>query len=51
MDITKLRKLQLAEIEILDEIVRICDQYNITYYLIAGSLLGAIRHKGFIPDI
>lgn len=44
-----LRKVQMLEIEILDEIVRICDENNINYYLIAGTLIGAVRHKGFIP--
>ena len=44
-----LQKLHEIEIEILDEVVRICNKYNLTYYLIAGTLLGAVRHKGFIP--
>ena len=43
------RKLQLVEIEILKEIDRICKKYNIKYFLCNGSLIGAIRHKGFIP--
>lgn len=51
MEIQKdyLRKLQLTEKEILDEIVRICQKHSLRYYLIGGTLLGAIRHKGFIP--
>lgn len=49
MEQDTLRKIQLAEIEILDEIVRLCNKHNIQYYLIGGSLLGSIRHNGFIP--
>lgn len=41
--------LQKAQIEIMDEIHRICIAEGITYYLIAGSAIGAMRHKGFIP--
>lgn len=43
------RNLQLIELEILDEFNRICKKYNLTYYLSYGTLIGAIRHKGFIP--
>lgn len=44
-----LRKLQLTQVEMLDEIVRICNKYELQYFLIGGTLLGAVRHKGFIP--
>lgn len=44
-----LRKLQLCELEILEKIKSICEEYNLTYYLSGGTLLGAVRHKGFIP--
>ncbi|MCL2082115.1 MAG: LicD family protein [Oscillospiraceae bacterium] len=44
-----LRKLQLKEIEMLKEIVEICGKHDIKYYAIGGTLLGAVRHKGFIP--
>lgn len=44
-----LRKCQLLQLKIAEEIVRICEANNITYFLIAGTLLGAIRHQGFIP--
>lgn len=45
----QLRQLQLTENEMLKDVVKVCEQYGITYYLSSGTLLGAIRHKGFIP--
>lgn len=45
----RLRQLQLAELEILDEFVRVCQAHDLRYYLVGGTLLGAVRHQGFIP--
>lgn len=43
------RELQRLEMSILHEVDRICRENDLTYYLAYGSLLGAVRHGGFIP--
>lgn len=45
----RLKALQNLELEILKEIDTICRTNDIKYFLVGGSLLGAIRHHGFIP--
>ncbi len=44
-----LRELQEVELSLLEKLKEICKKYNLTYYAACGTLLGAIRHKGFIP--
>lgn len=43
------RELQMQELEILLEFQGLCQRNNLRYFLTAGTLLGAVRHKGFIP--
>ena len=43
------RKIQLTELDMLVEFDRVCRKHNIKYVLFGGSLLGAVRHKGYIP--
>ncbi len=44
-----LAEIKQAEVEILDYFVEVCNENNLSYYLDGGTLLGAVRHKGFIP--
>ena len=47
--VNELRLIQLLQLKLLLDIKSITTKLNIDYFLIAGSLLGAVRHKGFIP--
>lgn len=46
---SQLRRQQLVMLEMVKELDRICRKYDIPYFLYGGTLLGAIRHDGFIP--
>ena len=43
------QELQEIQLQILAYIDRVCTEHHLTYFLDAGTLLGAVRHKGFIP--
>lgn len=49
MDTYEIRKYQSAQMELLEQTDRVCREQGIRYYLIGGTLLGAVRHGGFIP--
>ena len=44
-----LREIQKISLDIMIRVDEICDAHDFRYYLYGGSLLGAVRHKGFIP--
>lgn len=44
-----LRRVQQVELELMDEVHRICTKNGIPYFLDSGTALGAVRHGGFIP--
>ncbi len=49
LDKNQINAVRSIELQILCEIDRICKKYDISYHLTYGTLLGAIRHEGFIP--
>lgn len=44
-----LKHLQSLELMILKDFIKFCDENNLKYYVYGGSLIGAVRHNGFIP--
>ena len=44
-----LKRLQNVELKMLHDFVDICDKYNLQYFGIGGTAIGALRHQGFIP--
>ena len=49
MDAKLLRAVQLTQLDMAKELKKICERHQIPYFLDCGSLLGAVRHQGFIP--
>ena len=45
----QLKKVKNVEIEILKSFIEVCEKLGLKYYAIAGTALGIVRHKGFIP--
>ena len=44
-----LKRCHKAHIKVLEDFKRVCEKHNLKYYAFCGTLLGAVRHKGFIP--
>lgn len=44
-----MKRAWAVELEVLSQIARICDKYQIAWFATYGTLLGAVRHQGFIP--
>lgn len=49
MDREDIRKYQLAQLALLKQVDSICNKLQLKYYLVYGTLIGAVRHNGFIP--
>lgn len=45
----EMKQVWFAELQMLEKFIEICKNYHLVYQMVGGSLLGAIRHKGFIP--
>lgn len=45
----KRKRIWAVELDLINEFDKVCKKYGIRYYIHGGTLLGAVRHKGFIP--
>lgn len=48
-ELSTVQLIQRKELSIFKEFIRVCEKHNLTYFVLGGTLLGAVRHKGFIP--
>lgn len=48
-DMAQIAQMQAVILGIMKAIDKVCREHNLQYFMIAGTMLGAIRHKGFIP--
>lgn len=49
MSTIPLKQLQQLELQIVSDFIQICNRHNLRYFALGGTLLGAVRHQGFIP--
>ena len=49
MENNRMTELQKKELEILKQFLAVCEKLNLTYYMVCGSALGAVKYGGFIP--
>ena len=45
----KMKRVWAMELDMVKSFVSVCERHDLTYYIMGGTLLGAVRHKGFIP--
>lgn len=45
----QMKEIWAVELDLMNQLDKVCKKYNLTYFAGAGTLLGAVRHKGFIP--
>ena len=45
----QLKQIQNKELELFRAFISVCEQLKLPYFVVGGTLLGAVRHKGFIP--
>lgn len=46
---SKMKRVWAVELEMLERFIEVCEKNNLNYFLDGGTLLGAVRHQGFIP--
>ncbi len=46
---TDRKKLWAVQLDLLEQFIKVCKKYNLNYSMCGGSLLGAVRHDGYIP--
>jgi lipopolysaccharide cholinephosphotransferase len=44
-----MKKIWQVELDLLEKFINMCNKHHLTYFFIGGSLIGAVRHDGFIP--
>ena len=49
MEFSTIREVQEAQLDIFKQFLRICDKHGLAYFIVFGTLLGAVQFKGFIP--